>query len=176
MSGYELGQLFEASASWVWSAPQSQIYPSLRELEEKGLVTGEEGMRGTRLRRVTYSITPAGLDELKAWLRADHEPPTLRDAVLLQSVFLDMIDPAEADRTLARHIAQLKIDIGRWEQHRTDLLDHTAPLLRERLKNRPEEDHDRVAALKAHVFDYLIESAELRIEWAQRTRDILTGP
>lgn len=174
MSGYELGQFFEASTNWVWSAPRSQIYPLLRQLEQQGLVDSEEGLRGERLRRVTYSITPDGLRDLREWLREDHEQPTLRDAVLLQSVFLDMIDPAEADAVLVHHIERLRVDIERWEAHRSALLAHTAPLLRERLKNRPDADHDRIASMKAHVFDLLIESAQLRVAWAERSRQIVS--
>lgn len=176
MTGYELGRLFEASANWVWSAPQSQIYPLLRQLHEQGLVTAEEGTRGERMRRVTYSLTADGLNDLRAWLREEHEQPVLRDAVLLQTVFLDMIAPHEADLVLARHIDRLGVDIGRWEAHRTALLDYTAPLLQERLKQRQEDDHERIAQLKAHVFDLLIDSAKLRVEWAQRTREIVCGP
>lgn len=175
MSGYEVGQFFEASTNWVWSAPQSQIYPLLRQLQEQGLVSGEEGVRGTRLRRVTYSVTPAGLSELRDWLRADHEQPILRDAVLLQSVFLDLIEPNEADLVLTRHVDRLKVDIERWEVHRAALLARTAPLLQERLAHRPTDDHERIAAMKAHAFDFLIQSAQLRIEWVQRTREIVSG-
>lgn len=175
MTGYELGQFFEASANWVWSAPQSQIYPLLRQLHQQGLVSAEEGTRGERMRRVTYSLTDDGLHDLQVWLRQEHEQPTLRDAVLLQSVFLDMIEPHEADAVIARHVERLQVDIERWEAHRAALLARTAPLLQERLKHRPEEDHDRVAHLKAHVFDLLIESAKLRIEWAQRARAIVSG-
>lgn len=173
MSGYELGQFFEASTNWVWSAPHSQIYPLLRQLQQQGLVESEEGVRGTRLRRVTYSITPAGIGDLQAWLREDHEQPVLRDAVLLQSVFLDMIAPDEADAVLERHIKRLAVDVDRWEAHRVALLDHSAPLLKERLERRPTTEHERITKIKAHVFDFLIETAQHRISWAVRLRDIV---
>lgn len=175
MSGYELGQFFESSTNWVWAAPKSQIYPLLRDLEQQGLVRSEESVRGERLRRVSYSITDSGIVALREWLAEDQEMPVLRDAVLLQCVFLDMIEPERADAVLRHHIDRLTTDIARWEVHRAGLLARTTPLLVERLKRRAESEHERVAALKAHVFDFLIDDARLRIKWAERGLALIAG-
>ena len=51
----------------------------------------------------------------------------------------------------------------------------TPPLLQERLRHRDPADHERGARLKAHVFDYLLDSASLRIAWAEQAIDILHG-
>ena len=175
MSGYELTRFFESSARWVWSAPQSQIYPLLRRLEEAGFVEGEAQVRGERLKRVQYSITEAGIDELRSWLREDHDEPTPRDPLLLQAIFFDIIEPEEADAVLVEHIARLRKNIEQWAAHRALLLARQTPLLQERLARRDPADHQRVAALKAHAFDHLIDAATARIAWAQRTQEILHG-
>ncbi|MGP3534187.1 PadR family transcriptional regulator [Microbacterium sp. RD1] len=175
MSGYELTRMFESSARWVWSAPQSQIYPLLRKLEGEGLVQGEDQVRGEKMRRVQYSITEDGRHALREWLRSPMDTPTIRDPQLLQALFFDMIEPAEADDVLAHQIEDLRTLIAQWEAHRERLLAKDTPLLKERLSQRDPADHDRIAALKAHVFTHLIESARSRAEWAEQARRILAS-
>src|SRR5437667_5199276 len=68
MTGYELVQFFDQSMNWVWSAPQSQIYPRLREMEERGLIEGRKEIRGEKLERTVYSLTEEGLEELVRWV------------------------------------------------------------------------------------------------------------
>jgi hypothetical protein len=100
---------------------------------------------------------------------------TPRDPQLLQALFLDLITPGEADAVLTADIATLRERLEQWAAHRDRLMAKDTPLLRERLSGRDPADHDRIAALKAHVFDYLVTNARMRIEWAERTRDILAG-
>src|ERR687894_1422014 len=66
-TGYELAQSSAVATEPVWAASHSQIYPALRKLETEGLVRGESGVRGTRLERRVYEITPAGEEELAKW-------------------------------------------------------------------------------------------------------------
>jgi DNA-binding PadR family transcriptional regulator len=168
MTGYELTRFFESTARWVWSAPQSQIYPLLRRLEAEGLIVGEEQLRGEKLKRTSYSLTEAGLADLRDWLAEPHDEPPVRDPLLLQTLFLDTVEPADAERVLTAHLHALEAGIEQWTVHRNRLLARDTPLLRERLASRDTADHARIAALKAHVFDYLIDSAELGIAWSRR--------
>lgn len=169
MSGYELTRFFDGTARWVWTAPQSQIYPLLRKLEAEGWISGEEQVRGERLRRTSYSLTDDGLDELRRWLAEPHSEPSVRDGLLLKALFFDLADPDGAMAVLDAHIAELEEHVSQWAAHRAALLAHDTPLLRERLDHRPVEQHDRIAGLKAHVFDYLIDQADLRIRWCRET-------
>lgn len=168
MSGYELTRFFESSARWVWTAPQSQIYPLLKRLEADGFIAGEQQVRGEKLRRTSYSLTDDGLANLQSWLSETHPGTSVRDPMLLQALFFDMVDPDAAERVLREHMADLASSIEQWTAHQARLLAHDTPLLRERLRRRDAADHDRVATLKAHVFDCLIESAQVRISWAER--------
>ena len=173
MTGYELTQMFEATARWVWAAPQSNIYPLLKKLETSGLIAGEEQIRGAKLKRTLYSITPAGLDALRHWLGEDLGAPNPRDPLLVQSLFFDMVDPAIATNVLEAHIGELRNCLQLWSIHRDTLLAGDTELLRERLKRRAPAEHRRISRIKAHVFDFLIDSAELRVRWAQRMIEIL---
>lgn len=175
MSGYELTRFFESTAKWVWTAPQSQIYPLLRKLEDEGWIAGEEQLRGERLRRTSYSLTAAGLAELVRWLSESHSEPSVRDALMLKALFFDLTDPESARRVLEAHIKELDDRVAQWSVHRVQLIAHETPLLKERLAHRPVADHDRIAELKAHVFAYLIDQAELRKRWCRETIQMLVG-
>jgi PadR family transcriptional regulator AphA len=96
-SGYDLLQTFHGSLANVWPATQSQLYGELAKLAEAGLVTvTEEGAR----RRKEYTLTDAGLAELRHWL-VDVEPNlTRRSDMLLRVFFLNVIDLDQAEAYL----------------------------------------------------------------------------
>lgn len=173
MTGYELVQLFDQSMNWVWSAPQSQIYPRLREMEERGLIDGRKEIRGEKLERTVYSLTDTGFEELVRWVADASDSAPQRDALLLQAVFFDMVDPDSAVAVLERFIAEQEELIEQWAEHRDRLAAKDTPLIRERLRHRPAAEHDRVAALKAHVFDGKVAVAKARVAWAQRGIELL---
>lgn len=102
-SGYDLLKTFEVSLANVWPATQSQVYGELSRLAEAGLVeVGAEGPRG----RKEYSVTPAGLAEMRHWLtEVKPAPLAKRSEVLLRVFFLGQVGPAEA-RTYLRKQAE----------------------------------------------------------------------
>ena len=64
-SGYDLMQVFNLSLNHTWPATQSQVYTELGKLADAGLLAvSAEGPRG----RKEYSLTEAGLTELRHWL------------------------------------------------------------------------------------------------------------
>jgi PadR family transcriptional regulator AphA len=95
-SGYEIKQMVELSIRFFWTISQAQIYPSLAQLEEAGLVVGRSEPRGRRPRRV-YALTAAGEEELRLWLQqAEPMPFELRDIGLVKLFFADALEPDDA--------------------------------------------------------------------------------
>lgn len=94
-SGYELTKAFDSHLGrYAWQAGHTSIYPELGKLAERGLVeVTEEGPRGSR----TYAVTPAGRDELRAWLM---EPPAttgkVRNERVLRMFLLSALEPPDA--------------------------------------------------------------------------------
>ncbi|MFF2520932.1 PadR family transcriptional regulator [Streptomyces liangshanensis] len=174
MSGYDLVQFFDGSSGWVWEAPQSQIYPTLRRMEQAGLIAGDDEQRGPRLTRTVYSVTDAGLDHLRTWLETPGKPPPTRDPVLLQALHFDMADPERARAVLEQFIVEQDKAAEEAEAHRDRLLLKETPLLRERLSRRDPGEHERIARLKAHVFDGLAAVARTRAQWARDGQRLLT--
>ena len=87
-TGYELKQLMDASGTNIWHAKQSQIYTTLKKMEEGGLLTSEIVPQNERPDRKVYKISDTGLHELKDWLR---KPITnlipIKDGSLLKFFF-----------------------------------------------------------------------------------------
>jgi DNA-binding PadR family transcriptional regulator len=88
LSGYDLKSLMDGSTMHFWHAYHSQIYTTLRKLEDDGFVVSEvlEDDEG-RMNRRLYSLTEKGRADLQAWLG---EPMMERSAVkedLLVRVF-----------------------------------------------------------------------------------------
>ncbi|MEL6403017.1 MAG: PadR family transcriptional regulator [Chloroflexota bacterium] len=69
MTGYDLKTRIDDSTGHFWHAYHSQIYTTLRKLEEKGWLTSElfEDEAGPNKRE--YTLTDTGRDALHKWLR-----------------------------------------------------------------------------------------------------------
>jgi PadR family transcriptional regulator AphA len=107
---YDLEQHVAATLGNFWSFPHTLLYSEPARLEVKGLVT-ETREPGGRRRRV-FTITPAGISALSAWLdRPSGAPTELRDPGLLQLFFADLASPDArlrlAQQQLAIHQAKL---------------------------------------------------------------------
>lgn len=98
-SGYDLMGRFEASLSYVWPATQSQVYTELGKLADAGLIeVSAEGPRG----RKEYSLTEAGLAELKHWMTEVEPVPSRRSDLMLRVFFLGVVSVEEAQAYLRR--------------------------------------------------------------------------
>lgn len=170
MTGYQLTQYLETSSRWVWSAPQSQIYPQLKQLAAEGLITGERHVKGSRLNVTTYSITEDGAGELRRWLVESHPVPPQRDAFLLQALFSDLVDPAETEKVFLAHIEELEGLIESWRLHYENLLRLETPLMQERMVRGADNGPSiRTVMSKANVFQGLVRTGEARLAWAKDT-------
>jgi DNA-binding PadR family transcriptional regulator len=173
MNGYRLARFFAGAQSWVWSAPQSQVYGVLRALSDEGLIVGEEQAGAAGPRTTVYSLTDAGRHELREWIATPHPAPPLRDAFALQALLFDLVDPDAAVPAVRAYLAEQERLAMQWAEHRDALLRLDTPLLRARLETRDAAEHDRIARLKASVFDGQLEVARARATWARRTLDLL---
>lgn len=169
MTGYQLGAFFETSANWVWSAKLSQIYPLLNVMAEEGVVRSEDESHGRR-RSTRYSITEVGRAELYEWVGAVHRPTALRDPMLLQALFMDVLDADRIDVVLDEYVSEMRRRIADLREHQRALVKGETELIRERMKGRPEVEHDRMQAMKAVVFSGLIRHCEASISWAEDLR------
>jgi PadR family transcriptional regulator, regulatory protein AphA len=95
LSGYDLKKAFDNSVQHFWPANQSQIYRTLAELEENGMVTKEVIEREERLDMKIYHVTEAGRAELHAWLTTPQPERDDREPFLIQVYFGGQISDDE---------------------------------------------------------------------------------
>lgn len=167
MNGYSLAQYFADSQAKVWAAPQSQVYDTLNRLADGGLVEARSEIGRNGLESKVYSLTKAGWSEFTGWAGTPQPSAALRDPFALQALYFDAIPSEAAAAVLHAYIGEQRRLVDEYTQHRDLLSEQNTSLLKERLKTRPRSQHDRIAALKAHVFDGQVRQGLARIEWAE---------
>ena len=83
-SGYDLKREFEAGAATFWPAQLSQVYPTLKRLEARGLLESKSQSSNKGPERRTYVRTETGRQELERWLRSSPQVGRERFAYLGQ--------------------------------------------------------------------------------------------
>jgi PadR family transcriptional regulator, regulatory protein AphA len=94
-SGYDLKKAFDRSVQHFWPANQSQIYRTLAELTDEGLVEKEIVAREERLDMKIYTITEAGRAALHQWLATPLPEQDDREPFLIQVYFGGRLSDAE---------------------------------------------------------------------------------
>ena len=110
-TGYDLKHVFGETVQHFWSARLSQIYPTLKRLEQRQMLDSrwEPSPKGPD--RKVYTLTDAGRAELLRWLRDDPAVGTERFAYLAQLYFMDTIGDIHETRAF---MTQLRDHFSRW--------------------------------------------------------------
>jgi PadR family transcriptional regulator AphA len=171
-TGYELAQSSAVATEPVWAASHSQIYPALRKLEEEGLVRGESGVRGTRLERRVYEITPEGERELAKWREqpVQYLPP--RDPFRLWVSFINETSPQAVFRNIDEHIRRSVERAERLEEVAAALREGDHPLIDARRKTVPKAELDRIRLARSAMYAELARLAHFEVESALRLRAV----
>ncbi len=128
MSGYDVQRVFATTPLAHFSSSPGAIYPTLKRLEQRGLVTATlDRTTETRPRRV-YSLTEEGLAQLREWL----QQPVTRDelvrngnAPVLRFVLCERhLAPAEVIAYLEGYAAVVRGYLMELEGHRIALQEH----------------------------------------------------
>jgi len=123
LSGYQVKQVYEVSASFFWNVSYGQIYPTLRHLEEEGLVTSSTERSEGRPERRIYEISVKGREALHEWLIAPTDPLQLRVEALLKILhgFRESPDVAIG------HVGQMKAQAEAADVRRQATIDLVQP-------------------------------------------------
>jgi len=165
MTGYELKQFFDSSVQHFWNAELSQIYPSLKNLEEQGFVEKHLEVQENRPNRKVYEITADGRDEFARWVREPSPPADLRDPFLMK-VFFGSLLPVEDMLVLLRR--QLE------EQQK--MLAFSETVLRARIDHAAHEEHFEQPEAPAFwhlTLDMAVAYREAYIAWCERAMRVL---
>jgi DNA-binding PadR family transcriptional regulator len=168
LSGYDLQKQFHQSVGHVWHAPDSQIYPELRKMEQAGLIEGEEQARGERGTRRIYHVTDAGDQAFAEWMAAPLDYQRVRDPAHLRAAYLEATTPDAARAFLERHIEVWRSELAQWEGELDHIDNLSNPMLVRRLAITADEDRERTIEFKRFAYEGLVERARIEIAWAER--------
>jgi len=93
-SGYDIAQWFAYVTKHFCAFGHSSIYPTLADLEQRGLVTYTEMPSEQGPMRKVYRLTPAGQDALLQWVAQPAADAEVRDEQLLKALCYGFL-PAE---------------------------------------------------------------------------------
>ena len=172
MSGYELAQNMKISLESLWAASFSQIYPTLHKLEQAGLVSSESTVRGTKMERIVYALTPDGHAELTRWLQEPVSYLPLRDPFMLWASYLDIVPTQRALDIIDNHL--------RRERERLSVLEGIAraieqgehPLTQVRRQTLESRDFDRLRRARSFVYGEMAAQVRFAIGSAERVREL----
>jgi len=111
---YELARQMERGVGDIWTSARSMVYQEPKQLARLGLVQARTETSGRRA-RTRYSITPAGLTLLHAWLAEPGAPPAMQFEGLLKVLLADTSQPDTLNASLTEAIkwADGLQDVGR---------------------------------------------------------------
>ena len=115
LSGYDLKKAFDHSVQHFWPANQSQIYRTLAELEQNGLVTMEVIEREERLDMKIYHVTEAGRAELHTWLTTPQPERDDREPFLIQVYFGGQVSDAELLKVMKHKLKETEDRLAVYE-------------------------------------------------------------
>ncbi|MCZ8238556.1 MAG: PadR family transcriptional regulator [Leptospiraceae bacterium] len=157
MNGYEIKKFIEGSLSFFWNESFGQIYPTLKELSNQGLVAlVDNNLSDSKKTNLPYKITKQGQIELKKWLEGKTAQPVLRKEFLLKLFFARNIDPKI-----------LKVKISEQEEITKDELK-----LFRKIKSDISMHNSKHPDFKYWNFtlDYAIENAKMNLKWLSKIK------
>lgn len=115
-TGYDLGKEFADGAAHFWFAETSQIYPTLKRMEEQGWLACSEEPSERGPPRKVYRTTDAGREELREWLRAGPQIGRERLSFIAQTFFMGELGDLRESRALVRQLrAHWEAELGYME-------------------------------------------------------------
>lgn len=156
-TGYDLKKLITVSQTLYWSGSNNQIYRSLVQLHEDGLVTKEVEYQEDNPARKIYTVTEDGREALQQWLASEPEVPDLKQHFLIRLLWADQLPGAELHALL--------------DQYEEELETHLAMAGEQARRGSPlPATTDRGRLLRRHIAENWILFYKTQLEWLRTLR------
>jgi len=124
MSGYDIRSYVQQSIGFFWQESYGQIYPGLRRLHEKKLISKKQARETRGPKRYVYSITAKGKATLAEWLATEPDPELVRHELLLKLYFGDMGSREDQIQHLEALEKRQRARLAQFEAIDRDVLPH----------------------------------------------------
>jgi len=161
MNGYQIKQFMESSTAHFWHAKLSQIYMTLKTLEEEALIISHIEPQSDKPDRRVYTITDAGRAAMRAWLltlMTELEPT--KEPLLLKLFFSAQLDKQTV-------ITQLEVQRALFVKLSALYQEDVATRIENVAKEQPQLRRDAVLWEATRRLGEL--STELYIRWLDET-------
>ncbi|MFL0197830.1 DUF4180 domain-containing protein [Clostridium sp. WILCCON 0269] len=111
MAGYDLKKIIQDSAFMHWSGNNNQIYKSLIELRDKGMVTNVVKHQESSPTKKIYQITSEGLAALKEWVLSLAEPSEIKKPFLVHLAWSKQLNTSELNMMIDEYENQVKMQL-----------------------------------------------------------------
>jgi DNA-binding PadR family transcriptional regulator len=159
MTGYDIKKRVDETLGFFWNVGFGQIYPTLKVMEESGLIAKIEET-GEGRNRIVYRITETGREELRNYLRVPAEKEYVKYEILLKLFFGGVLKPEEN----IKHITAFK--------NRTAEALNILSMHKEQLSKILDTEEDHIYYYLTVIFGEKIYKAYQ--EWAEEAEILLT--
>jgi PadR family transcriptional regulator, regulatory protein AphA len=111
MTGYDLKKIIQDSDFMHWSGNNNQIYKTLTELLDKGMVTNEVKHQESSPTKKIYEITSEGLAALKEWVLSPVEPSEIKKPFLVRLAWSKELNTSELNMMIDGYENQVKMQL-----------------------------------------------------------------
>jgi len=115
LTGYEIKRRMDTTLKYFWGASFGSIYPTLNQLADSGCITGR-GETCSGRKRVVYTITDKGRDQLREWLAQPAQRDEIRYETLLKLFFAAENTPQQAVEHIEAFERRISAELPRLEQ------------------------------------------------------------
>ena len=161
MTGYQIKQFMDVSTANFWHAKQSQIYVTLKKLEERGLIASHVEAQEGRPNRRVYEITLAGRAELDNWLAQPLTALEPRKETLLLKLFFS----ARLDKETI--LTQLRLQRDLHQRQQQHYATETKAAVDQLATSMPDMQRDVLLWDATRRFGELFE--EMYVRWLDET-------
>ncbi|MNI36447.1 Transcriptional regulator PadR-like family protein [compost metagenome] len=91
-TGYEMKKTFEEDFSFFFDASYGSVYPSLKKLEQEGMVLKTLVVQEDRPNKQEFSLTPEGEEAFKQYLESELAPDSIRSDLCMRLYFGALTD------------------------------------------------------------------------------------
>jgi DNA-binding PadR family transcriptional regulator len=113
LTGYELKAAMDESVGFFFGASYGSIYPTLRSLEEEGLVRSTLVVQSERPNKKVYTLTPEGRAYFLEALKGPPAEDSFRSEFLMQLFFGNHQDPGRVLALIEDHRTSLRDSLER---------------------------------------------------------------
>jgi len=161
LSGYDLKKMMQDSELFYWSGNNNQIYSTLVQLHQEGMVDVQLQPQEHLPSRKLYNLTKEGKAALKQWLISEPPLPQLRKTFLIQLAWSIDLSHQEIDNLLTIYENELRLRLI---------------MLKEQLKRgtliNPARN-PREKYVWGMIWDNYLDGYQAELEWAGELRENL---